>query len=555
MPNLDRTEQVYSKGFDMFNDGRVDQPENSNLLYTKVKVGMKQIEDGNVTLDAEDARKGGSSSNYSDKSYIIRQIDTREQRTLADISKHYYQTSGIYSRLCRYMAYLYKYDWKVTPYINAPELIVEDDDLENNVKTNKKIIKGFNKVLHYLDIFNVKKNLNEIALKVVVNGCYYGYLVRDNSRTKVAIQELPTDYCRSRYTINGRPVIEFKVSYFEMEFPNQELRERILKMFPEDFRKGYRAYKAGRLRSTIPGESDWYTLDTDCAFKFNLNDDDCPPFASVIPEIIDLDNARMLDLAKMEQQLQKLIVQKLPLDKNGDPLFDNDEAKDIHKNASRMLKNTIGARVLTTFADVAVEDVADSDAASATDQLERVERAIYNEAGVSQMQFNTDGNIALEKSLLNDEAVMGTLLVKFEDFLDQILIPFNTNPGRIYYKVMILPTTIYNYKELSKMYKEQMQVGQSKMLGQIALGQSQSAILADAYFENEVLNLVNVLIPPLMSSTMNADVLDKKVGTHENVTKTTAEMEVAGEETKRGRKELEDDQKSEKTIQNRESMS
>lgn len=96
---------------------------------------------------------------------------------------------------------------------------------------------------------------------------------------------------------------------------------------------------------------------------------------------------------------------------------------------------------------------------------------------------------------------------------------------------MILPTTIYNYKELSKMYKEQMQVGQSKMLGQIALGQCQSAILADAYFENEVLNLVNVLIPPLMSSTMNAEVLDKKVGTHENVTKTTKEMEAAGEET------------------------
>ena len=73
------------------------------------------------------------------------------------------------------------------------------------------------------------------------------------------------------------------------------------------------------------------------------------------------------------------------MDKNGDPLFDNDEAKDIHTNATRMLRNTIGARVLTTFADVSVEDVADSDAASATDTLERVERAIYNEAGVSQM--------------------------------------------------------------------------------------------------------------------------------------------------------------------------
>ena len=36
------------------------------------------------------------------------------------------------------------------------------------------------------------------------------------------------------------------------------------------------------------------------------------------------------------------------------------------------------------------------------DELAKVERAVFNEAGVSQMQFNTDGNIALEKSILND---------------------------------------------------------------------------------------------------------------------------------------------------------
>jgi hypothetical protein len=42
------------------------------------------------------------------------------------------------------------------------------------------------------------------------------------------------------------------------------------------------------------------------------------------------------------------------------------------------------------------------------------------------------------------------------------------------------------------------------MLPQIALGQTQSAILQNAYFENDILDLVNVFIPPLMSSTMNA---------------------------------------------------
>lgn len=34
----------------------------------------------------------------------------------------------------------------------------------------------------------------------------------------------------------------------------------------------------------------------------------------------------------------------------------------------------------------------------------------------------------------------------------------------------MLETTIYNYKDMSKMYKEQTQIGFSKMLPQIALG-------------------------------------------------------------------------------------
>ena len=47
------------------------------------------------------------------------------------------------------------------------------------------------------------------------------------------------------------------------------------------------------------------------------------------------------------------------------------------------------------------------------------------------------------------------------------------------------------------------------MLPQIALGQAQSAVLRTAFFENDVLDLVNVFIPPLMSSTMNAEVLNR----------------------------------------------
>ena len=95
---------------------------------------------------------------------------------------------------------------------------------------------------------------------------------------------------------------------------------------------------------------------------------------------------------------------------------------------------------------------------------------------------------------------------------------------------------------MAKLYKEQTQLGYSKMLPQIALGQSQSAVLAAAYFENDLLDLVNVFIPPLMSSTMNADVLNrnKSGDSGENAGRPTNEE--SGKPT------------TEKTAQNRESQ-
>jgi hypothetical protein len=118
------------------------------------------------------------------------------------------------------------------------------------------------------------------------------------------------------------------------------------------------------------------------------------------------------------QNLLKIIVQKLPVDKNGDLIFDIDEAKDIHLNAVEMLADAVGLDVLTTFADIKEVNISDTSTATSVDELEKVERTVYNSLGVSQNIFNTDGNLALEKSVLNDEAVCRTLLLQFASFYD-----------------------------------------------------------------------------------------------------------------------------------------
>jgi hypothetical protein len=168
-----------------------------------------------------------------------------------------------------------------------------------------------------------------------------------------------------------------------------------------------------------------------------------------------------------------------------------------------MLKRAIGVDVLTTFADIESVDMSDKNTTTSKDDLEKVERGVFNSFGVSQGLFNTSGNLALNMSILNDEGAVRSLLLQFGVFFDRLTQAFSANKKKYNFRLYMLETTQYNYKELSKMYKEQVQLGYSKMLPQIALGHSQSSILNTAYFENEILHLSEIMIPPLMSSTMN----------------------------------------------------
>ncbi|MDD7754141.1 MAG: hypothetical protein PUJ51_06490 [Clostridiales bacterium] len=90
-----------------------------------------------------------------------------------------------------------------------------------------------------------------------------------------------------------------------------------------------------------------------------------------------------------------------------------------------MLRRAVGVDVLTTFADVDSIDTSDKNTSATTDELERVERTVYNAFGVSRNLFNTDGNIALEKSILDDESTMRNLILQFNIFFDRILSVLN----------------------------------------------------------------------------------------------------------------------------------
>lgn len=502
--------------------------------YGKMKVGLKAVEDAIIQLGSFTAKRFPSVS----KDEILTALAGFDYPKMRMISEYFYAASGIYQTVCNYFAYLYRYDWYIYP--------------ENNTKKtvkSEKVIEEYTKMLSYLDNTYIKKLCGDIALKVIKQGCYYGYIVE--GKNCMTLQELPPDYCRVRFFTNNMPTVEFNMRFFDDKFPDPVYRLKVLKAFPPEFAIGYKAYKELKLTGeSLLDDYGWYLLDVGKVIKFNLNNSDIPVFLNAIPAIIDLDAAQALDRKKQMQKLLKILVQKLPMDKNGDLIFDVDEARDIHNTTVEMLRRAIGVDVITTFADVQSVDISDKNTTTSVDDLAKVERTVYDALGISRNLFNTDGNMSLEKSILDDESTVRNLLLQFNIFFNYIVDKKN-GAKKFDFRFCMLETTQYNYKELAKQYKDLTQNGQSKFLPMIALGHSQSSILNLAQFENEVLELPTIMIPPLMSSTMNGqDILGNKNQTTNNKTQKTSE----GSGTA-GRPEKPDDQKSDKTIKNIESKS
>jgi hypothetical protein len=482
------------------------------------------------TQELNYAYKNRSSAGYNDydvgqyqamgrsiytKRIVVKAVESREIPQIRSISRHFFNTSGIYGRACRYLALMPTYDHMITPNLLHDEI------------RRDRLLSDFNRSLRFIETMNLKTKLQQIALKVVIEGVYYGY-VRNNGQT-IVLQDLPVDWCRSLYKIDGQPVVEFNVKYFDIMFKRQDSRLEVLRSMPEEIVAGYLAFKDNQLPTDSRDGGAWVKLEQRNSAKFHLTDDDSPIFSHAIPYIIDMDDMESIAKKKYEQQLLKIMIQKIPLDRDGEFIFDMSEASAMHTNAVRMLARAMNIDVLTTFADSQLLDLESK--SYNNNQSEDWQKSVFGQLGISQQLFDTDGNLALEKSVANDESIMVYLISQIQDWLNvQLDIKFNDTKYDYNFKIWFPRLTQHNREDMAKLYKEQAGMGYSKQLPAIALGQSQANLLATVLFETDMLKLDQVMVPLKMASTMSHS--------------------ASSEDGKVGRPEKDDDEKSSKTLAN-----
>lgn len=358
-------------------------------------------------------------------------------------------------------------------------------------------MKQFQAACKFVDAMSLPDTLNHITTMQLLDGVYYGIL-REDAASHVTVQDLPIDYCRNRFKdLYGLDILEFNLQYFE-KITDEEARMEAINSFPQIIQSAQR--KRIKDPSLIP--SPWVSLPASVGgISFSFANDQTPLLIASIPELKKLDDAIKREEKRDENELYKLLIQRMPVDSKGELVFQLPEVADIHASVADMLSDMDTIDVLTTFGDTSLESVQDSTSATqSTDRIEKYKNNGQDALGRGEMLFNPTNSSALEQTLKKDESIMNAYLHKYEV---QIRYLVNTRFAKSYltFDFSILPTNTFNRETLQSTYFRGAQYGYSKIFAGVAMGIPQRDQLSLVNFENDFLHMSERMVPLQSSYT------------------------------------------------------
>lgn len=446
---------------------------------------------------------------------------------IRELSRYYYRTNSLYRMNIDVLASMPLYYTMVTPIF------------ESGKGSQTQITKAFYNACTFVEKLDLRNTLLRVTKEWLKTGVYFGILQEKDS--KAVLVDLPLTHCRTRFKdFNNLNVLEFDITYFNYKYSDPEERELAVLTFPEIVQKAWRDYKAKRLTDT------WIMIPAGFGgVTFCFTEDQTPLLIASLPELRHLKDAVGREEKRDENELYKLLIQEMPIDNNGELVFELEEIEQIHAGVAEMLQQLDTVDVLTTVGEAKLENLQDSSAATqSADRLEKYNKQAWDALGRSALLFNADGSSSLPYSIKKDEAIMKGYLNAYDTWIKFLINQRFARTG-LTFDFEILPITIFNSKEFASDCLQAAQFGYSKMRAGVAYGIKQTSQLSLMTFENDFLKMHEKMIP-LMSSYTQTD---------EEKNNSSKEKSSGGTGTKNinntgGRPTLPDEEKSEKTEAN-----
>lgn len=454
---------------------------------------------------------------------------------IRELSRYYYRTNGRYRNMIDALASFPLYDTIVTPIF------------EGGKGSKVQITKAFYRACEFVEALDVKNTLTRITREWLKAGVYFGILQEQGN--KVVVQDLPMEFCRARYKdFNNLTILEFNITYFETKYDTEEVRNAALLNFPTVIQKGWRDWRNHKLQDPwiqVPASAGGVT--------FCFAEDQTPLLLASIPELYKLKDAVGREEKRDENELYKLLIHRMPYDSDGHLVYELDEIAEMHAGIANMLKDVDTVDVLTTFGETTLENLQDSsNATSANNRLEKYNNNAWDSLGVSELLFNANNSSSMAYMIKRIESVMRTYLNMYDTWIKYLINSRFARTG-LTFDFTILPLTVYNIKEWQGQYLQGAQYGYSKMIAGVSMGVKQRNLISMIDFENDFLDLTEKMKPLMSSYTSTGEENSgKKNNSGEKNSSTT--VKVKDINNKGGRPELPDEEKSEKTQANIDSM-
>ncbi len=425
--------------------------------------------------------KGLKKYTKEDVMLFLRNPDNYEA-ALRQISNYLYNMCQEYKNLIKHYSKMLTFDNILLPDIVNPK-VYED---------KKKLLNSFYKNLQFIQDYNIKYKLGKVTDILVREDVYFAYEKTDGEN--FVWHQLPSNYCR----IKGMD--KYECYKFEFDFSYFNKRDVDINNYPIEFRNKYNNYQ-------IRKANRWQEISIENGICFKFDESvmfGLPHFAGLFDELFRLEDIKELNEINNKVDNFKLIHQKIPMktDSNAKPhefLIDDKFATGFHNNVKSNVPDGIG--VATTPMELTPITLKRQDS-HVEDIVSKELHNLMSGAGVSQILFNSDGAVGLNRNLENTSTYMFPLLRQYATFFKKRLKMFN---GKTYrWKIDFLYTTWYNQKDKIDQYLKNAQYGYNKFFVSASLGIDQGNMLGLTELEN-ALDLTDKMKPLSSSHTQNGD--------------------------------------------------
>ena len=397
--------------------------------------------------------------------------------TLRKISRQLYHSSTHYRRLINYYAFMPLWRYTVSP--------LNYDPARANVQSYRK---AYQKAIKYLENANLPHEMLKVFLYGLIDGIFYGVIWQSNN--SFFIQHINPDYCTLTALEDGRYCFAFDFS---------KIKESQLYLYPPEFSTLWQQYQeTGQKEQDIPSHLSFvYKPDESTMFP-------CPPFISLAPDVLELENMRELIGSAAELDNYKLL-QMVVETKDGQPSMPMELNRMFLEHIQKAVPDGIGVAMGPgKLQEIKFEH------SNPTNRSEELSNAIsdfwYKSGTMGALFGNPDitTSSAIRIAIKVDEEYVFGCQTQIERVINALLKQLS---GSIKFKMQFIACTVFSRDDVAETYKTAATLGipGSKMAYAATIGIPQSSLEGMAFLENEVLRTGEEWQPLKSSYTQSGD--------------------------------------------------